>query len=68
MVGIDSVVHPQGQPAFPLSEDAVRGEEDVLIELAGPPRIMDIQFIAPNEEDFSIDPFIGVVADVDVLT
>lgn len=67
MVGIDSVVDSERFACFPLAEDAVGSEVDVLIEAARPPGVVDVGIVALDVYDFPVDPLVLDVPDVDIL-
>ena len=68
MVDIDSIVDLYGFVGFPLGEDAIGSGVDILIMFLVESWVVDVDLVSFDIDDFSIDPFVFVIADVYILT
>lgn len=67
MVGIDSVVDAYFFAGFPLGKYAVGVHIDILVILAPPTGVMNVEFRALDVDNLSIDPFVLGVLYVHIL-
>jgi hypothetical protein len=67
MKGINPIINLQFLAGFPLIEDAIGVHTYILIKLGRITRVVYIQFMAADEDHFSVDPFLSAIANVDVL-
>lgn len=68
MIGINTIINLKLSSSFPLAKNAVRWYPNILIKLAWPTWIMDIELVATNEEHLSIHPFSGSITYIDILS
>lgn len=67
VVGIYPIVDAEWFVGFPLGKDAIRTEIENLVISGRPPRVVDVGLLAFDVDDFSIDPLVFGIPDVDVL-
>lgn len=68
MICIYTIVGENFLAGFPLRQNAIRAEVNILVISAGPARIMKVGFVPLDVDDFSVDPLILSVTDIDVLS
>lgn len=68
VVGIDTIINFDLFSWFPLRENPIGFDIDVLIISAGPSRVVHVCFVPLNIDNLSVDPFIFGVSDIDILT